>query len=762
MTTFQLIVFVVIAVIVILAVLAVVSRRLFVRLFFRPLLETLYRKQVVGLENFPRSGGVVVLSNHQSWIDGILLLWMLPRNVRFVVDGGNFASGPLKWIAGAFDTILMEHNPKSIGRALKAARESLLQGEVVGIFPEGTLSRSGHVQGFKPGLGKIVKGTEAVLVPVYLHGMWGSIFSFSGGKFFFKCPWPLRRRLTLYIDSPLPADTPLDRLRSHVLELSAIAARDRRDDYPLLPKQLIRVWRRDGGRLKAADSSGAELKGRTLLIRALALRRMLRREVLADDESTVGILLPPSVAGLVTNVAMAFDRRVTANLNYTVTSPVLNQCIAQAKIKTVLSSSRFLEKVSFDLDARVIALEDFKDKVTAADKVFAVIQAVLLPACCLDRLLGLHRIKPDDLLTIIFTSGSTGKPKGVMLSHANISHNVEVVRQAIRLNREDVVIGVLPFFHSFGYTVTLWGVASLGPAGVYHYNPLEARQVGKLAEKYGGTVLLGTPTFLRGYLRKIEPEQFAKLSVAVVGAEKMPADLFEAFEKRFGIRPVEGYGTTELSPLVSVNIPPTRSVAKYQPDRVEGSVGRPLPGVAAKIVSPDDHTVRLGAGEDGMLLISGPNVMRGYLGQDELTAEVINDGWYMTGDIAHEDEMGFLHITGRLSRFSKIGGEMVPHIRIEEVLAGCLREDDQDDQVRVCVTAVPDPKRGERLVVLHLSTSKSIDEMRASLSENGLPNLFIPGQDSFFEVAEIPLLGTGKLDLKGARDQAAELTGQSS
>lgn len=738
--------------------LAVFAKRRLVRLIFRPLLTILYRHEVVGLEHFPRSGGVVVLSNHISWIDGILILWMLPRNVRFIVDGGNFGSGPFQWIADAFDTILMHANPKSIGRALKTAREALQAGEVVGIFPEGALSRTGHVQAFKPGIGKIVKGTDAVLVPIYLDGMWGSIFSFSGGRFFLKWPWPLRRKLTLYIDRPLPFDTSVDRLRGRVTALSARAAIDNRADYKILPREIIRVWRQDGKRLKAADSSGAELNGRTMLIRTLALRRMLRREIFRGDHSPVGVLLPPSVAGVVVNVAMALDRRTTVNLNYTVTSAVLNQCIAQAGIKTVLSSAKFLEKVSFELDVPVVALEDLKDKVSTIDKAIAVIQSVLLPACLLDRVLGLHKIHPDDILTLIFTSGSTGKPKGVMLTHANISHNVEAIRRAIGLTREDVVVGVLPFFHSFGYSVTMWAAMALGPAGVYHYNPLEARQIGKLAEKYGATVLLGTPTFLRGYLRKIEPEQFAKLSVVVVGAEKMPADLFELFEKRFGIRPVEGYGTTELSPLVSVNIPPTRSVTLGHIDCLEGSVGRPVPGTAAKIVSPDDFSVELSEGEDGMLLVTGPNVMRGYLGQEELTAQVIQDGWYVTGDIAHIDALGFIHITGRLSRFSKIGGEMVPHIRIEEELSNCLCEGDQDDQLRVCVTAVPDEKRGERLIVLHLASGKGIDDMRAALSKAGLPNLFIPSNDSFFQVDQIPMLGTGKLDLKGARDLASRLT----
>jgi acyl-[acyl-carrier-protein]-phospholipid O-acyltransferase/long-chain-fatty-acid--[acyl-carrier-protein] ligase len=303
------------------------------------------------------------------------------------------------------------------------------------------------------------------------------------------------------------------------------------------------------------------------------------------------------------------------------------------------------------LDAEVVLLDSLKEKVTSVDKVVAFIQANLLPAFLLEWVLGLNRVDSDDLLTVIFTSGSTGMPKGVMLSHANISHNVDAIDRAVKLDGNDVVLGVLPFFHSFGYSVTLWAVMTLGPKGVYHFNPLDSRQVGKLAEKYGATVLLGTPTFLRGYQRRITAEQFSKLEVVVVGAEKMPAELFASFEKKFGVRPVEGYGATELSPLVSVNIPPSRSAAKYQPDRIEGSVGRPLPGISARVVSPDTGE-ELCNDEDGMLLVTGPNVMKGYANRDDLTGKAIQDGWYVTGDIAHVDKDGFIHITGRLSRFS--------------------------------------------------------------------------------------------------------------
>ncbi len=737
---------------------AIISPRHFVRGPFRVLLGLLYRGRVVGLENLPREGGCVVVSNHVSWIDGILILWMLPRNVRFVVDGANFGNPFRRYLADAFDTILMTENPKSIGRALKSAREGLVAGDVIGVFPEGTISRTGQLQAFKPGLRHILKGTDAVVVPMWLDGMWGSIFSFSGGKFFFKWPSNFRRQLTLYVGKPLAASTPLEKVRSQVLALGANATIEHRSDFPVLAKRIIRVWRKRGRDMQVADSMGQEVGGRELLTRVLALRRVLRREVFQDDETFVGVLLPPSVGGVAVNVALALDRRISANLNYTAGNDVLNHCIDDVGIKHVLTSERFMSKLNFDLKAEMVMLESLRDKVTSMDKAIAFIQANLVPAKILEWILGLHHVGSDDLMTVIFTSGSTGMPKGVLLSNANISHNVDAIDRAVKLDSHDTVLGVLPFFHSFGYSVTLWATVTLGPRGVYHFNPLDAKQIGKLAAKYKATVLLGTPTFLRSYMRRVEPEQFSTLDVVVVGAEKMPADLFEAFEKRFGVRPVEGYGTTELSPLVSVNIPPSRSQAKYQPDRIEGSVGRPLPGVAARVVDPDTDN-ELCANEDGMLLITGPNVMKGYANRPDQTKSALCHGWYVTGDIAHIDSEGFIHITGRLSRFSKIGGEMVPHIRIEEELGKLLCEGDDDEAVRLCVTAVPDEKKGERLVVLHLATTKSIESLCKGLKEAGLPNLFIPSQDSFLEVDEIPMLGTGKLDLKRAKEIAAERIG---
>jgi acyl-[acyl-carrier-protein]-phospholipid O-acyltransferase/long-chain-fatty-acid--[acyl-carrier-protein] ligase len=263
--------------------------------------------------------------------------------------------------------------------------------------------------------------------------------------------------------------------------------------------------------------------------------------------------------------------------------------------------------------------------------------------------------------------------------------------------------------------------------------------------------LLATPTFLRSYLRRCEPEDFATIDVVVAGAEQLPVDLCQAFEERFGVRPVEGYGCTELSPLVAVNVPPSRSPRQAQPVTREGTVGRVIPGVAAKITHLDTGE-ELGPGQAGMLWIKGPNVMLGYMNQPEKTEDVIRDGWYQTGDVAMIDRDGFIKITGRESRFSKIGGEMVPHLLIEEKIARIIGGG--EDEMKVCLTAVPDPRKGERLVVLHTAIDKTPEAICKELHAAGLPNIWIPSADSFVEVEQIPVLGTGKLDLRGMKDLA--------
>jgi acyl-[acyl-carrier-protein]-phospholipid O-acyltransferase/long-chain-fatty-acid--[acyl-carrier-protein] ligase len=507
------------------------------------------------------------------------------------------------------------------------------------------------------------------------------------------------------------------------------------------------MCRRNLRRAKIADSSGRELSGAGLLAGALALGRLLRREVLDGDESFVGVLLPPSLGAVLANAALAIDRRIAVNLNYTLSADVLAGCIAQCGIRHVLTSPRLLERFPLKFDAQPVYVEDLRDRLTWRDKLAAAAQAWLLPAAVLERRLRLTGIQPDDLLTVIFTSGSTGQPKGVMLSQRNVGSNIAAFDAVIRFRADDVLLGVLPMFHSFGYTATLWTALTLDPKAVYHYTPLEAREIGRLCRRHAATILVSAPTFLRSYLRRCEPEDFRTLDIVIVGAERLPPALADAFQERFGVRPTEGYGATELSPVVAVNVPSSRDTGGGQGSR-EGTVGRALAGIAVRVVDPETRA-ELPAGAEGLLLAKGPNVMQGYLGRPDLTAEVLRDGWYATGDMATIDADGFIRITGRLSRFSKIGGEMVPHLRVEELINEIIGG--HAEGLRATVAALADEKKGERLVVLHCGLGMTAEEVCRRLVEQGLPPLWVPSPESFRQVPALPLLGTGKLDLAAVR-----------
>jgi acyl-[acyl-carrier-protein]-phospholipid O-acyltransferase / long-chain-fatty-acid--[acyl-carrier-protein] ligase len=504
-----------------------------------------------------------------------------------------------------------------------------------------------------------------------------------------------------------------------------------------------------------SDSTGASLTGHQTLLRALVLRRLLRRAV-SPDERAIGILLPPTVAAAVTNLALALDRRVAVNLNYSLSAELIRFSLQEAGLHHVITSRAFLERMPIDLGGvDVILLEDLASQASAIDKGMAALLS-FLPLPLLERVLGIDAIPEDDLMTIIFTSGSTGRPKGVMLPWRSIEANTRMVDALLRLRRDDVMLGVLPFFHTFGYTITLWTMLAMGVGAVYHTNPLEARVIGRLIRERGVTILLGTPTLLRAYMRRLSPEDFAPVEIVATGSERLPQSVADDFESKFGVRPFQGYGATELGPIVSANVPAARALGDPGTVLREGTVGRPARGVRVEVRDPETGAV-LGPGERGLLWVTGPHIMLGYLNQPDLTGAVLQDGWYNTGDVVTTDEDGFITIVGRESRFAKVGGEQVPFAAVEEALA-MLTGGSDDGAPRAVVTAVPDESTGERLVVIHTALDRSPDELVKELAKAGLPRLFIPSPVDFYEIDTMPLIGIGKVDLEAINRFAQQAT----
>ena len=734
-----------------------------VRLLFLLGLQLFYRIRVTGTDNLPSEGPAVVVANHTSWLDGVIMLVLVPRFPRVIAWAGNFKNKIMKKWADFCGIILITGGPKSIRKGLQTARDVLDDGGVIALFPEGGISRENQIKTFKPGLSKILEEKSVPVVPVYFDELWGSIFSYSEGKTIFKRPSPWRQPVSVHIGKPIENPDTMFSIRQGVQELSTQTMENQSAKFVAPVAMFVKRCKQAKFRSKIADSMNQEETGGKLLTRTLVLRKLLRKFVLADDETNVAVLIPPTVGGAIVNLALSLDKRVAVNLNYSLSQDLIDYCIKEADIKTVLTTRKVADKFNFKFDCKVFYLDDLKDKVTGGDKAIGAFQAFAVPNFILTRMLGLNKIKPCDLLTVVFTSGSTGVPKGVMLSQANVASNAKGIEKVAALVPSDTIIGVLPFFHSMGYTVTLWVPMMSSIRCAYHFNPLDSKIIGKLTEKFKGTIIVATPTFLRSYMRRCSVEQFKTLVMAIAGAERVPPELCEAFEQKFGVRPVEGYGTTELAPVAAVNVPYARqSGKKFQIDAKEGTVGRPMPNVAARVTDLDSGEV-LGPNQSGMLWIKGPNVMLGYMNKPEATAEVLIDGWYKTGDVAIIDDDGFIKITGRMSRFSKIGGEMVPHLKVEEVLSELLDttpDDDSDDHLMCAVTAVPSEKKGERLVVLHAKTQKTTEDMVTALKDAGLPNIFIPSNDSFFEVEALPVLGTGKLDLRGIKDMALEMCKQ--
>ncbi len=719
------------------------------------LTHTIYRIRIIGRDHIPEKGGALFVCNHVSYVDACLLAASTDRSIRFMMFKDIYEKTWIKPFAKIMRVIPVssEQRPRELIHSLQTASEAIRNGEVVCIFAEGQITRIGQLLPFRRGMERIMKDLDAPIIPVALDGVLGGPLSFRRGRLVHlitaRCPHPV----TVSFGQPMPAATTPFAVREAVQALQVNAWQMRREQMQPLHRNLIRMAREHPRRMAMADAQTPKATFAAVWLKTVFLAGRLKPTW--QGQKMVGIYLPPSVPGALVNYAAFLCGKVPVNLNYTLSETTLAHCVKQCEIKTVITSRKFVEKVKLTPPGELIYLEDLAAAPSYAEKLKAFFLAKLAPKFWLERRFGSAGTKMDAVATIIFSSGSTGEPKGVMLSQFNLLANIEQCGEVIALDESQRVLGILPFFHSFGFTVTLCLPLLLGSGVVYYPNPLDSKGIGAIVREHKVTVMLATATFLQIYLRGVAPEDFGSLRLIVTGAEKLPERLAAAFEERFGIRPLEGYGTTECAPAVAVNAWDFRAAGFYQVGGKHGKIGQPVPGMCVRIVDPENPWTgkSLPAGEPGMLLVRGPNVMLGYLNQPEKTADVLRDGWYCTGDMAMLDEDGFLQITGRLNRFSKIGGEMVPHLKIEErlqELAGVA-------EVAFVVLGVPDEKKGERLVVLHKISATGLPALLEKFAACDLPNLWKPKADAFYPVEEFPMLGTGKLDLRTAKAMALQL-----
>jgi acyl-[acyl-carrier-protein]-phospholipid O-acyltransferase/long-chain-fatty-acid--[acyl-carrier-protein] ligase len=714
----------------------------------RPLVRAFYRVTRFGVENLPE-GGFLLVPNHISWVDALVLQLACPRPIRFVIDQQYYYKPILHPILRAIGCIPI--SSRHSHAAVRAAAEQISAGEIVCVFPEGELERRGTLLRLQRGFEVIARHGKAQVVPVWLDELWGSIFSFQGGKFFTKFPKRIPYPVSVAFGRPLePKAADVATVREELLKLGEFCFRRRPSLDRHVAEECVRGLKRRSFATAVIDGMDHSSLSRSKLLGvAAALSRRLRREF---PDERIAIVLPASKGSMVANLAVMLADKTPVDLNFTIGRAANESCCRRANLRVAISATPFMERLrksvaatppsqnpggegaasakDFPWPERVLKLDELLPQMKR-DVILWWIASILFPARLLLRLLNIPKKGGHSEAVLLFTSGTTGEPKGAVMSHRNVVGNVSQFRELLDAKDTDAILASLPFFHTFGSTVTLWYPLIEGVRIVTYPNPLEPAKCAALIERYKLTFLLATPTFLRLYLRKAEPEQLKSLRLIITGAEKLPLELATHFEERFRKKVFEGYGLTETAPVVSVNLPdpePKQPGEHIQPSSRLGSVGRLAPGIAAEIREPEVGR-KLSLFESGMLWLRGVNIFEGYLDDPKRTAEVLCDGWLKTGDIGRFDEDGFLYIEGRLSRFSKIGGEMVPHEAIEQKIIDLLGLSGRDERP-IAVIGVQDEAKG-------------------------VPNLWIPKHVQ--RVETIPVLASGKLDLKKCQERAANV-----
>lgn len=698
-----------------------------IRMMLKNIARLLFRLRVQGDQSAFQAERLLIIANHESFLDGLLLGLFLPSNPVFVVHTGIARRWYFRLILSLSDYLVVD---PSSPMAMKKVIKLLEAGRPVMIFPEGRITLTGNLMKVYEGPAFVAAKTGATIIPVRLDGAARSYFSRVSGRM----PKRLFPKITISI---LPAtriaisDMASAKLRRReageamrrIMQEMIFASQPKQTLYAAF-LDAIEIYGRSRRLLE--DMKQIEYSYNDLLKMVLMLGRLVARETAVDER--VGILLPNVAATLSLILGLGALRRIPAMLNYTAGSDGLQAACTAAQIRTIVASRRFVEqakladKLAALHDVRIVYLEDLREKIGFIDKLWLVFYAMRLP-----RMIALPSA-PDDPAVVLFTSGSEGKPKGVVLSHRALLSNIAQIRAVIDFSIEDKVLNALPIFHSFGLTAGAL-LPVLSGANLFLYpTPLHYRVIPELAYDRGCTVLFGTSTFLGNYAKFAHPYDFYRLRYVIAGAEKLSEAVRNQWFEKFGIRIFEGYGATETAPVLSVNTPMT-----YR----SGTVGHLLPGIAHQLEAVP------GIAEGGLLHVRGPNVMSGYLRFDkpgvlEPPASNVGAGWYSTGDIVSFDADGFLKIIGRVKRFAKVAGEMVSLEVVEKmaVLASPAATHAASTQT--------DPQRGETIVLFTTDAALSRDALQTAARDQGWPEIAVPRKIK--RIDALPLLGTGKLD----------------